>query len=392
MIDSATTRAAFRKIPLLPRSPDLGENYETAALAVESEVLKKMKVLSALMLFILCGVYANAQEARVIAEIAAGNEKMVKNAPFSAEAVSESVQVLADGNRIVRSSTSKLYRNSEGRFRREMSGGGGGVLGTYYGFGKGVSILDPVVGHRVMLDTYERTARVVQLGSGQNIAIAGRSPLTAATKPLTDAKRAELEAKLLNSPDMSEEQKTKLRRQLREAKTYAEVASAAAGGTATVVAPSAEPVTVVSGEGNSYNMVYKGSFPKYETRSEDLGTRDFDGVTAAGTRTVTTIPAGSIGNERDIEIVYERWYSKELEIVVYSKHSDPRFGEQTYRLTNIIRSEPDPSLFTVPHGYRVLSEPPNVYKISTRPSAPAQSAIPAVPRPPKAITVNASKP
>ena len=344
------------------------------------------------MLFILCGVHVNAQqEAKVVAEIAAGNEKLVKNSPFSAEAVSESVQVLSDGNRIVRSSTSKLYRNSEGRFRREMSGGSGGVMGTYYGFGQGVSILDPVIGHRLMLDTNERTARVVQLGSGQNIAIAGRAAVaTRATKPLTDAKRAELEAKLLNSGDMTEEQKTKLRRELAEAKTYAEVASAG-GGTSTIVAPASSPVTVVTGEGNSYNMVYGVGRPKYETRTEELGERDFEGVSAAGSRSITIIPAGTIGNERDIEIVYERWYSKDLELVVYSKHSDPRFGEQTYRLTNIVRSEPDPSLFTVPNGYRVLSEPANVYKLS-RPASPTQGVAPVPARSPRAITVNSTKP
>ena len=189
---------------------------------------------------------------------------------------------------------------------------------------------------------------------------------------------------------MSDERKAELRKQLQEAKTYAELASA--GGTATVVAPAAAPVAVVSGEGNSYSMVYRAGQPKYETRSEELGERDFEGVSATGTRTVTTIPAGTIGNERDIEIVYERWYSKELELVVYSKQSDPRFGEQTYRLTNIVRSEPDPTLFTVPHGYRVLAEPANVYKISTKPSAPAQSVAPVPARSPRAITVNTTKP
>ena len=354
-----------------------------------------MKVLSALiMLFVLCGVHVNAQqEARVVAEIAAGNEKMVKNSPFSAEAVSESVQVLADGNRIVRSSTSKLYRNSEGRFRREMSGGSGGVLGTYYGFGQGVSILDPVVGHRVMLDTYERTARVMQLRDGQPIAIAGRAAVApTTTRPLTDAKRRELEAKLSSSGNMTEEQKNKLRQQLAEAKTYAEVASAG-GGVATVAAPGTAPLTTITAAGGgSYTALFPSTSAKYEPRTEELGERDFEGVSAAGTRTVTTIPAGTIGNERDIEIVYERWYSKELELVVYSKHSDPRFGEQTYRLTNIVRSEPDPSLFTVPNGYRVLAEPAGVYKISTVPAVPAQGTIPSAPRPPRAVTVNATKP
>ena len=340
-----------------------------------------MKVLSGLMLFVLCSVYANAQqEAKVIAEIAAGNEKMVKNAPFSADAVSESVQTLADGNRIVRSSTSKLYRNSEGRFRREISGGGGSMFGTYYGFGNGISILDPVVGHRLMLDTDGKTARVVQLGSGQNIAIAGRYT---ATKKMTDAERAELEAKVQKAENLSDEQKMRMKVEL-EGKAV----------TAVTVAPSAvavPPVPPVATAG-----MFMTAFPtmssKYETNTEDLGTRDFEGVSAVGTRTVTTIPAGAIGNERPIEISYERWYSKELELVVYSKHSDPRMGEQTYRLTNIVRSEPDPSLFTVPHGYRVLSEPASVYKMSTRPSAPAQGVAPRAAQSPKAISVNATKP
>lgn len=347
-----------------------------------SEVLIKMRVLSGLLLFVLFAAYANAQQdAKVVAEIAAGNEKLVKNAPFSADAVSESVQVLADGNRIVRSSTSKLYRNSEGRFRREMSGGAGGMLGTYYGFGHGVSILDPVVGQRVMLDTDDKTARIVQLGSGQTIAIAGRS--VPAPKPITDAQRAEIEAKLQRAENLTDEQKVKLQRQLAEARSMAE--TAASSRTVGVTVTQA-PVAASGSLGSTYTSLLP-SVSKYETQTEDLGVRDFEGVSATGTRTVTTIPAGAIGNERPIEIAYERWYSKELELVVYSKHSDPRIGEQTYRLTNIVRSEPDPSLFSVPTGYRVLADPPGVYKIrSTMP------AVPAVPRPPQAITVNSTKP
>jgi hypothetical protein len=106
---------------------------------------------------------------------------------------------------------------------------------------------------------------------------------------------------------------------------------------------------------------------RYETKSENLGSRDFDGVSAEGTRRVTTIPAGAIGNELPIETVYERWYSKELGMVVYSKNSDPRFGEQTYKLTNITRAEPDSSLFSVPTEYRKISEAGSVYRISETP-------------------------
>jgi hypothetical protein len=107
---------------------------------------------------------------------------------------------------------------------------------------------------------------------------------------------------------------------------------------------------------------------KYETKRDSIGTQNFEGVDAEGTRSTTIIPADAIGNERPIEIVDERWYSKELHMVIYSKHSDPRFGEQTYRLTNINRSEPDPSLFEVPDGYRILNTPrgTTVYRPSSR--------------------------
>ncbi|MGI8996871.1 MAG: hypothetical protein ACR2GW_09405, partial [Pyrinomonadaceae bacterium] len=84
---------------------------------------------------------------------------------------------------------------------------------------------------------------------------------------------------------------------------------------------------------------------------ETLGKQSIEGVEAEGTRTTLTIPAGAIGNERPINIVSERWYSPELQLVLMSKHSDPRFGETTYRLTNINRSEPARTLFEVPGDY-----------------------------------------
>src|SRR5579872_7151274 len=44
---------------------------------------------------------------------------LVKNAPYSAQAVTETTQRLVDGNRIARKTTASLYRDSEGRTRRE---------------------------------------------------------------------------------------------------------------------------------------------------------------------------------------------------------------------------------------------------------------------------------
>lgn len=93
--------------------------------------------------------------------------------------------------------------------------------------------------------------------------------------------------------------------------------------------------------------------PPGDSRTEKIGTKEFEGVTAEGTRTTMTIPAGAIGNVRAIEITSERWYSPELRVVVFSRRSDPRFGDTTYRLTNIVRAEPEPSLFQVPADYKI---------------------------------------
>jgi len=86
---------------------------------------------------------------------------------------------------------------------------------------------------------------------------------------------------------------------------------------------------------------------------DQLGKQIIEGVEAEGTRTTVTIPAGEIGNERPIEIVSERWYSPELQLVVMTRHSDPRFGETTYKLTNINRTEPAKTLFEVPADYTI---------------------------------------
>src|SRR5258705_13881657 len=56
--------------------------------------------------------------------------KIVKGVPFSAEAVTETVQTLGDGNRITNRITSSVYRDTEGRTRREQTLKGLGPLGT----------------------------------------------------------------------------------------------------------------------------------------------------------------------------------------------------------------------------------------------------------------------
>jgi hypothetical protein len=86
---------------------------------------------------------------------------------------------------------------------------------------------------------------------------------------------------------------------------------------------------------------------------ESLGTQTIAGVAATGTRITRTIPAGEIGNDKPIVIVTERWYSNDLQTMVMTKHSDPRWGTSTFTLTDISRTEPASSLFQVPADYTV---------------------------------------
>lgn len=319
-----------------------------------------MKVLACIALFVLLGVGANGQQViagKALAETSVLSEKVVKGSPFTADAVNESVQVLADGNRIVRSSTNKLYRNTEGRFRREMSGGSGGALGSFYSVGPGITILDPVAGHRYLLDSQLRTARIGTLAPTAALTTGQGKALSAATQAAMAERRAvESRATTPRATIASDDRNVEVAVvKDAEVKLFAE--------TAKVYAETAKAYgqTVATAPGNTF--VYTTGSPKYETRTENLGVQNIEGVEAEGVRTVTTIPAGDIGNERPIEMIYERWYSKDLQLVVMSRNIDPRFGEQTYRLTNIVRNEPDPSLFEVPSGFKVLAEPAVSYTI-----------------------------
>jgi hypothetical protein len=95
-------------------------------------------------------------------------------------------------------------------------------------------------------------------------------------------------------------------------------------------------------------------------KTESLGSKAIESISVIGTKTTNTIPAGTIGNDKDIVITRETWYSPDLKLVVQSTQSDPRFGETTYSLTNIQRNEPDPNLFQVPAGYSIDKVPVHV--------------------------------
>src|SRR5260370_37841482 len=97
-----------------------------------------------------------------------------------------------------------------------------------------------------------------------------------------------------------------------------------------------------------------------ESNPESLGSKTMEGIVVNGVRTTRTIPAGQVGNERPIGIVTEVWTSAELKTIFSSKRSDRRMGEETFRLTNIVRAEPEPSLFTVPRDFEIVDDCPKI--------------------------------
>lgn len=258
--------------------------------------------------------------------------KLVKGAPYSAEAVTESVQTLGDGNRIVNKTTAMVYRDSEGRTRREHTLTALGPFATKGDAPQTIAINDPVAGVNYALDPRTKTAHKMA-PMRFNFKFAGPlgemektpgSPDTAAPSAARTEIRIERSPAPGASADRIEVQPEVFLRQ------------------APPAPPGAEGM-VLRWQGGS----------KKDAKSEALGKQVIEGVEAEGTRTTITIPAGEIGNERAIEMVSERWYSPELQVVVMTKHSDPRMGETSYRLTNINRSEQPKSLFEVPADYTV---------------------------------------
>ena len=226
---------------------------------------------------------------------------VVKGAPYSAEAVTEVVRTLSDGNRIVRQSTASVYRDSGGRTRREQ---GLAMIGALVGNAdeaRHVIINDPQGGVSYILNPLSHTAHKL---SPHRVQWAGQSPPA--------------------PPD------------------------------GTFEAPLPPP------PGGAPHIAFRartrGTMPA--PLVESLGKQTIEGVEADGTRSTTTIPAGQIGNEQPIRVVFERWYSSELKVLVQSKRSDPRYGDSTYHLTNIIRAEPAASLFEVPSDFTVTEGPP----------------------------------
>ena len=94
-----------------------------------------------------------------------------------------------------------------------------------------------------------------------------------------------------------------------------------------------------------------------DAKTESLGTKTIDGIKVEGTRVTFEIPSGQLGNDKPIQVVSERWFSPELQVLMMSRHLDPLAGEHVFKLTNIKRAEPSADLFAIPSGFRIENAP-----------------------------------
>jgi hypothetical protein len=252
----------------------------------------------------------------VAAEMSLGG-RPVKGAPYAAEAVTESTQVLSDGNRIQHKSSASVFRDSEGRTRREQTLS---AIGPWAASGEApqtIFIDDTEAGIHYILNPKERTARkiVIRSGKGENFTAA-----------------------FVGAPH----QEMRIERHVAE---QGEAIAFQASGT------------------------WESPLPKPQT--EALGKRVIEGVEAEGTRTIMTIPAGQFGNELPIQVVSESWFSAALQAVVMSKHNDPRMGETVYRLAGIDRSEQPRSLFEVPADCKIEEGGPMIQQFRMQKDRPS---------------------
>lgn len=92
------------------------------------------------------------------------------------------------------------------------------------------------------------------------------------------------------------------------------------------------------------------------TTREDLGHRWLVSVDTVGTKVETMLKPGVFGNDQEVTLSREFWYSSQLGIDLLSTRSDPRFGAQTFTITDITLAEPDPHLFELPEGFKLVDQ------------------------------------
>ncbi|HZS07007.1 MAG TPA: energy transducer TonB [Blastocatellia bacterium] len=114
------------------------------------------------------------------------DSKVVKGAPYSADAVTETTQTLMDGNRIVHRTTSQVFRDSEGRTRREQTLNLIGPLAANVDVPRMIFINDPVANVNYSLDPRSRTATKMGFRTFVRtpMALAPRAPESSEAQPV----------------------------------------------------------------------------------------------------------------------------------------------------------------------------------------------------------------
>lgn len=307
------------------------------------------------------------------------DNSLVADAPFSADISSETIQTLANGTRILQSFAGQIYRDSQGRTRNERSLRIGGTTESI----QTIVIYDPVGGASYILDPETRIAQKTEIpiirriqprppsqsaspspavneGVLPGLAIKKAAP---AYPPTAKAARASgtvlVQAIIGETGDVIEAAVLSGHPLLRDAALQAgrqwKFRPTTLSGTPVKIRGILQFNFKLVDEEQSPGRDAK-SAPKYAINTERFNNQLVEGIQCEGTRKVTTIPVGAIGNDRPIETVSETWYSPELSMIILSKRSDPRFGESTYRVTNIVRADPDSALFQVPPVYTIKED------------------------------------
>jgi hypothetical protein len=93
---------------------------------------------------------------------------------------------------------------------------------------------------------------------------------------------------------------------------------------------------------------------KGTTTHEDLGMLYFAGVRVHEYKDTITLNAGVMGNDLPMSTVRRYRFSPELGFNLSSVVEAPQIGRQTFTVTEISTTEPDPSYFQPPEGYKVI--------------------------------------
>jgi hypothetical protein len=277
----------------------------------------------------------------------------VAGKPMLAEFVTEHHQSFTDGNRISRSTNSSIYRDAQGRIRREsqlsLPGLPAGVSASTF-----ITIVDRQLGYGYVLDPQEMVAHRYELnGSGPSY-IAHLSTQGNANAMLSPASKppAETSAEAPSSGNSHWRLHGFSPRHVRPATdTSADPGSPASDRLSSDFLPKDSATTSAAPAMRIDQPFLAAPNP---VRTENLGEQVILGFRARGTRVITTLPAGQIGNDRPIDIVSEQWFSPELEIVMRSMHRDPWAGEFTTSVTRVSRGDQPAPLFEVPESYKVI--------------------------------------